>query len=105
MSTATSALGLTQQQLAELIGVTYQQVHKYEKGTNRVSVGRLFDVARALYTTVPELLEDLDPAKPVKMPAGGRHKIALARNFDRLTVTTQRALAAFVAAVASEERA
>jgi DNA-binding XRE family transcriptional regulator len=34
-------LGLTQQQLADLIGVTYQQAHKYERGINRVSAGRL----------------------------------------------------------------
>ena len=32
-------LGLTQQQLAEMIGVTYQQAHKYERGINRVSAG------------------------------------------------------------------
>jgi transcriptional regulator with XRE-family HTH domain len=41
-------LGLTQQQVGELIGVTYQQAHKYEKGVNRVSAGRLHQVARAL---------------------------------------------------------
>jgi transcriptional regulator with XRE-family HTH domain len=41
-------LGLTQQQLAEVIGVTYQQAHKYERGINRVSAGRLFEIARAL---------------------------------------------------------
>jgi transcriptional regulator with XRE-family HTH domain len=41
-------LGLTQQQLAELIGVTYQQAHKYEKGINRVAAGRLYEVARVL---------------------------------------------------------
>ena len=35
-------LGLTQQQMAELIGVTYQQAHKYESGTNRIAAGRLF---------------------------------------------------------------
>jgi len=33
-------LGLTQQQMAELIGVTYQQAHKYEKGINRIASGR-----------------------------------------------------------------
>jgi transcriptional regulator with XRE-family HTH domain len=32
-------LGLTQQQMAELIGATYQQAHKYEKGINRVAAG------------------------------------------------------------------
>ena len=41
-------LGLTQQQLAELIGVTYQQEHKYEKGINRITAGRLADIARVL---------------------------------------------------------
>src|SRR5262245_52565477 len=41
-------LGLTQQQLADLIGVTYQQAHKYERGINRVSAGRLFEVSQVL---------------------------------------------------------
>jgi transcriptional regulator with XRE-family HTH domain len=40
-------LGLTQQQMAELIGVTHQQAHKYEKGINRVSTGRLYGIAQA----------------------------------------------------------
>ncbi|MBV9553720.1 MAG: helix-turn-helix transcriptional regulator, partial [Alphaproteobacteria bacterium] len=35
-------LGFTQQQLADLIGVTYQQAHKYERGINRISAGRLY---------------------------------------------------------------
>src|SRR4051812_1652105 len=35
------ALGLTQQQLAERVGITYQQAHKYETGINRISAGRL----------------------------------------------------------------
>ena len=41
-------LGLTQEQLAELIGVTYQQMHKYERGITRVPAGRLFKIAHAL---------------------------------------------------------
>src|SRR5437764_10297959 len=41
-------LGLTQQQLAEMIGVTYQQAHKYKRSINHVSAGRLFEIARAL---------------------------------------------------------
>src|SRR5271169_6104238 len=45
-------LGLTQQQLADLIGVTYQQAHKYERGINRVSAGRLFEVAQVLSVPV-----------------------------------------------------
>ena len=42
------SLGLTQQGLAELIGVTYQQAHKYEKGVNRIAGGRLYTIAQAL---------------------------------------------------------
>ncbi|MGC0371900.1 MAG: hypothetical protein DGJ47_000601 [Rickettsiaceae bacterium] len=42
------ALGLSRQQLAEVIGVTHQQLQKYEKGINRISVGRLVLIAKAL---------------------------------------------------------
>jgi DNA-binding XRE family transcriptional regulator len=45
-------LGLTQQQLADLIGVTYQQAHKYERGINRVSAGRLYEIAQVLSVPV-----------------------------------------------------
>jgi transcriptional regulator with XRE-family HTH domain len=38
-------LGLTQHQVADLIGVTYQQEYKYEKGINRVAAGRLYSIA------------------------------------------------------------
>src|SRR4051794_27400737 len=41
-------LGLTQQQVAERIGVTYQQAHKYEIGDNRVSAGRLYQIAQGV---------------------------------------------------------
>ena len=41
-------LGLSQSDLAERIGVTFQQVQKYEKGTNRISIGRLTRIAKAL---------------------------------------------------------
>jgi DNA-binding XRE family transcriptional regulator len=46
--TARLAQGMTQQKLAELLGVTFQQVQKYEKGTNRVAMGRLHAIANAL---------------------------------------------------------
>ena len=53
-------LGLTQQQLADLIGVTYQQAHKYERGINRVSAGRLFEVAQVLSVPVNYFFDALD---------------------------------------------
>lgn len=48
--------GLTQQDLARAIGVTFQQVQKYERGTNRVSASRLLQIAARLETTGSALL-------------------------------------------------
>jgi transcriptional regulator with XRE-family HTH domain len=52
-------LGLTQQQLADLIGVTYQQAHKYERGINRVSAGRLYEIAQVLSVPVGYFFDGL----------------------------------------------
>ena len=45
-------LGLSQEELGTLIGLTFQQVQKYERGFNRVSASKLFQIARALKTRV-----------------------------------------------------
>jgi len=45
---ARKALGISQTMLADALGITFQQLQKYEKGVNRVSAGRLFDIAHAL---------------------------------------------------------
>ncbi|HYD86014.1 MAG TPA: helix-turn-helix transcriptional regulator [Vitreimonas sp.] len=41
-------IGMSQERLAELLGVTFQQVQKYEKGANRIAASRLFDISCAL---------------------------------------------------------
>ena len=53
-------LKLSQELLAEKLGVTFQQVQKYERGANRVSAGRLFELAQALNTTIPYFFEGAD---------------------------------------------
>src|ERR1700693_1535342 len=77
-------LGLTQQQLAEMIGVTYQQAHKYERGINRVSAGRLFEIARVLSVPVSYFFDGLD--SPIGKPVGQRERMCLelARNFAQI---------------------
>ena len=49
-------LGLSQESLAKMIGLTFQQVQKYERGTNRISVSRLVDICRALKTPLDSFL-------------------------------------------------
>ena len=53
-------LGFSQEQLARQIGITFQQVQKYEHGTNRVSFSRLVEIAQALRCSVMDIVGDLD---------------------------------------------
>lgn len=53
-------VGMTQQALAHVLGVSYQQVQKYEAGANRVSAGRLYVVAMALGTELAYFFKDMD---------------------------------------------
>lgn len=52
-------LGITQEQLARAIGVSFQQVQKYERGLNRLSASRLFDVCQALDVSIIYFFEDV----------------------------------------------
>jgi len=79
-------LGLTQQQMAELIGVTYQQAHKYETGINRISAGRLYQIAQALGVEIGYFFDDIEPdqqakTKATEMMPQQRMLLELARNF------------------------
>src|ERR1700684_2460057 len=53
------ALGMSQGDLARAIGVTFQQVQKYERGANRVSFSRLMDIVAALRCQLSDLAEGL----------------------------------------------
>lgn len=52
-------LGLSQEKLAEQLGLTFQQVQKYEKGINRIGASRLFELAHVLGVPVSFFYEDL----------------------------------------------
>ena len=77
-------LGFTQQQLADLIGVTYQQAHKYERGINRVSAGRLFEIAHVLSVPVNHFFEGLDGQDTRAVSPRERMCLELARNFAQI---------------------
>src|SRR6186713_3635609 len=75
-------LGLTQQQMAELIGVTYQQAHKYEKGINRIAAGRLSVIARALGVEIDYFYDGLTSTPgAVKTTPQQRQMLELTRSF------------------------
>ena len=56
-------IGMSQEKLADLLGVTFQQVQKYEKGVNRIAASRLFDISSALDVPVSAFFEGLTPSR------------------------------------------
>ena len=58
------SLGVSQEKLAEDLGLTFQQVQKYERGANRVSASKLYEIARSLSTPVSFFFDGLnDPTQ------------------------------------------
>ena len=55
-------VGMTQQQLADKVGIKFQQIQKYETGMNRVSASRLWDISDTLGVQISFFFEGLDPA-------------------------------------------
>ena len=61
------AAGLSQTELAERIGVTFQQVQKYEKGMNRVGAGRLTNIARVLNVPIGSFFDGREAIEQVEL--------------------------------------
>ena len=60
-------LGMSQEKLAERLGLTFQQIQKYEKGINRIGASRLFDLAQVLSVPVQFFYEEV-PANGAEVP-------------------------------------
>ena len=84
------SLGLTQQQLAELIGVTCQQAHKYEKGVNRIAGGRLYTIAQALGVEVGYFYDGIGAEPGAFAPTTKQRRLLeLSRSFGGITSRRQ----------------
>lgn len=66
-----SLLGLSQEKLAEAIGLTFQQVQKYERGMNRISAGRLYQFAKILDVPVAYFYDQIGQAAENQNAARG----------------------------------
>lgn len=78
------SMGLSRQQLALKIGVTHQQLQKYEKGTNRISAGRLAAIAGALGKTVAYFYDEVAGGTEALPSQHQRMCIEVSRNFMRI---------------------
>ena len=97
--------GLPQKELARKLGISFQQVQKYETGANRVSAGRLFNMSQKLGCQIGYFFDGLDTAENADVAmehgAANRTTIELARNFSRLpTGNVKGAISTLVRALA-----
>lgn len=86
--------GMTQQKLAELVGIKFQQIQKYETGANRVSASRLWDIAAALEVDVSFFFEGLKEAEasgPVDL-IGDKEAMDLVRSYYSIPENQRRRL-------------
>src|SRR4051794_33147217 len=60
--------GLSQEKLGDALGLTFQQVQKYERGANRISASRLFTLSQVLDVPVSFFFEDMSVASPPGVP-------------------------------------
>ncbi len=93
--------GMTQQRLAELVGIKFQQIQKYETGANRVSASRLWDIADALDVNIAHFFEGLEHDKsgnksvPDNIPAdlmGDKEAMDLVRSYYAIPENQRRRL-------------
>ncbi len=78
------SMGLSRQQLAAKIGVTHQQLQKYEKGTNRISAGRLAAISASLKKPVSFFFDDIHENNEGLPSQHQRMCIEVSRNFLRI---------------------
>ncbi|HIJ61484.1 MAG TPA: helix-turn-helix transcriptional regulator [Rhodospirillaceae bacterium] len=96
-------LGIGQQQMADLIGVTYQQAHKYERGINRISAGRLYEIAQILGVPVDFFFEGIGKGRGPDLTRLQRMCLELTQDFSLIDdEKLQLALAQMARALAAD---
>jgi len=68
-------VGMTQQQLGDIVGIKFQQIQKYETGMNRISASRLWDIAQALDVSISFFFEGFENEEGVAETASTDHDI------------------------------
>ena len=82
--------GMTQTDLANVLGLSFQQVQKYERGTHRISAGKLFRLSQVLDMPINYFFEDMPPEVAAISPATkGRGRAKKLPGYDLDPMTTQ----------------
>lgn len=108
-------IGISQERLADSLGLTFQQVQKYERGANRISASKLYETSRTLEVAVSYFFEGLEGSaaeiardeegKVVREFLQSPEGLALARVFTRIgSGRIRRQILELAQALAEEER-
>ena len=68
-------VGMTQQQLGDIVGIKFQQIQKYETGMNRISASRLWDIAQALDVSISFFFEGFESGEGVTETTAMEHDV------------------------------
>ena len=99
-------LGLTMQHVAMIVGVTYQQLYKYECGTNRIAAARLHRIARALDVDMGYFFANIAAKEQSAVTQARRQLLELTRNFIAIPSRRQQeALCGLTRAIAAADMA
>ncbi len=85
-------LGMNQTKLGDALGLSFQQVQKYERGTNRVSASRLYDLSRVLDVPIEHFFEDMPADVATSSSAKGRGKAKEPPGYDLDPMTKRETL-------------
>ncbi len=101
------SLGLSQLSVSTAVGLTFQQVQKYERGVNRVSASKLYELAQFMRVPIEYFFEGLDPAVEIPAPESPTERrtqmflqtsegVELAKWFVRISIRKRRGVLALV---------
>ena len=85
-------LGMTQTNLGDTIGVSFQQMQKYERGVNRISASRLFALSRVFDVSVQYFFDDMPTAVAASSPTLGRGKAKKLPSYELDPMVTRETL-------------
>ena len=77
-----SSIGITQNELGDMVGVTFQQIQKYEKGANRIGAGKLYEFAKILNVPINYFFDGFDDSKLDKTVLEPKQQITTFKSFN-----------------------
>ena len=90
--------GISQENLAKQLGITFQQIQKYENGTNRISASKLYELSQILKTPIQFFFENYEKStQQIEKPSELTTKeLTLIKSFRQLTPAQQQALISLI---------